>query len=65
MMSPTVENDAPVYTRGDMERAWDEGYRAGQTFGWEYAKDTYDGPDEDTTLNPYARVIPPDRTDDE
>ncbi len=34
--------------------AWEEGYVAGNSFGWEYAQDTYDGPSEDPTVNPYA-----------
>jgi len=36
------------------ERAWDEGYAAGNAFGHEWAQDTYDGPAEDSTTNPYA-----------
>jgi hypothetical protein len=34
-------------------RCWDEGYIAGHAFGYEYAQDTYDGPGEDPTPNPY------------
>jgi hypothetical protein len=36
--------------------AWDEGYVAGHTFGHESAQDTYDGPSDDPTVNPYSTI---------
>lgn len=55
--SPITRDEVPVYSRRDLAaaraEAWDEGYVAGHSFGSEYAQETYDGPTEDPTPNPY------------
>lgn len=38
-------------------QVWDKGYVSGYAFGWESAQDTYDGPAEDPTENPYADLL--------
>jgi hypothetical protein len=43
----------PEPSSGGLAKAWEEGYVAGHAFGYEYAQDTYDGPSEDPTPNPY------------
>ena len=51
-MSDTAENDAPTYSREDMARAWDKGFREGAIA----AKGL------DALDNPYL-VIPPGGSD--
>lgn len=49
------ESTCPRRTEVDraLTQAWIEGYVAGNAFGYEYAQDTYDGPLDDPTPNPY------------
>jgi hypothetical protein len=39
-----------------LAEVWDAGYVAGNAFGYESAQDTYDGPSEDPTPNPYEET---------
>lgn len=43
-----------------LAEAWDEGYVAGNAFGYEWSQDTYEGPSEDPTVNPYRQPADPE-----